>query len=96
MRRSNDQKLGEVIQELLKLYRLEDKLDEVKLMNSWEEVVGEMIARHTKDLYIRRNTLFVILDSPALKNELSYSRTQIRESLNEAVGKDVIEEVVFR
>ena len=29
MRRSNDQKLGEVIQELLKLYRLEDKLDEV-------------------------------------------------------------------
>ncbi len=44
MRRSNDQKLGEVIQELLKLYRLEDKLDEVKLMSSWQEVVGEMIA----------------------------------------------------
>ena len=96
MRRSNDQKLGEVIQELLKLYRLEDKLNEVKLMNSWEEVVGEMIAKHTKDLYIKRSTLFVILDSPALKNELSYSKTQIKESLNEAVGRDVIEEVVFR
>ncbi len=96
MRRSNDQKLGEVIQELLKLYQLEDKLDEVKLMHSWQEVVGEMIANHTKDLYIRRNTLFVILDSPALKNELSYSKTQIKESLNEAVGRDVIEEVVFR
>ena len=96
MRRSNDQKLGEVIQELLKLYRLEDKLDEVKLMSSWQEVVGEMIAKHTKDLYIRRSTLFVILDSPALKNELSYSKTQIKESLNEAVGRDVIEEVVFR
>ena len=96
MRRSNDQKLGEVIQELLKLYRLEDKLDEVKLMSSWQEVVGDMIAKHTKDLYIRRSTLFVILDSPALKNELSYSKTQIKESLNEAVGRDVIEEVVFR
>lgn len=96
MRRSNDQKLGEVIQELLKLYRLEDKLDEVKLMSSWQEVVGEMIAKHTKDLYIRRSTLFVILDSPALKNELSYSKTQIKESLNKTVGRDVIEEVVFR
>jgi len=96
MRKSNDQKLGEVIQELLKLYQLEDKLDEVKLMHSWQEVVGEMIANHTKDLYIQRNTLFVVLDSPALKNELSYSKTQIKESLNEAVGRDVIEEVVFR
>ena len=96
MRKSNDQKLGEVIQELLKLYQLEDKLDEVKLMHSWKEVVGEMIANHTKDLYIRKNTLYVILDSPALKNELSYSRSQIRDSLNEAVGKEVVTEVVFR
>ena len=96
MRRSNDQKLGEVIRELLKLYQLEDKLDEVKLMHSWEEVVGEMIARHTKDLYIKRDTLYVILDSPALKNELSYSRSQIKDSLNEVVGREVIAEVVFR
>jgi predicted nucleic acid-binding Zn ribbon protein len=95
MRRSNDQKLGEVIKELLKAYRLEDKLHEVQLIHSWENVVGKMIAKHTKDLYIKKRTLFVILDSPALKNELSYSKTKILNSLNEQVGLEVIEEVVF-
>ncbi len=96
MRRSNDQKLSEVIRELLKAYRLDNKLNEVRLIKSWDEVVGKMISKHTKNLYIKRRTLFVTLDSPALKNELSFSRTKIIEALNKEVGEEVIEEIVFR
>jgi predicted nucleic acid-binding Zn ribbon protein len=96
MRRSNDQKLSEVIRELLKAYRLDNKLNEVRLIKSWDEVVGKMISKHTKNLYIKRRTLFVTLDSPALKNELSFARTKIIEALNKEVGEEVIEEIVFR
>ena len=96
MRRSNDQKLSEVIRELLKAYRLDNKLNEVRLIKSWDDVVGKVISKHTKNLYIKRRTLFVTLDSPALKNELSFSRTKIIEALNKEVGEEVIEEIVFR
>lgn len=95
MRQTNDQKLGDVIKELLDQYKLNDKINAVDIINSWESVVGKLINKHTQDLYIKKKVLFVKLDSPALKNELSYERTKITDSLNEAVGMKVIEKVVF-
>lgn len=95
MKIPSDRPIGEVIRELIETYRLEGKLNEVKAIHSWEKVVGEMIARHTKDLYIKNGRLFVRIDSPALKNELSYSRTVIADKLNEEAGSKVIEEVIF-
>ncbi len=95
MRRSNDQKLGDVIKELLDQYKLNDKINSVDIINSWESVVGKVINKHTKNLYIKKKVLFVKLDSPALKNELLYERTKIKDSLNEAVGMEVIDEVIL-
>ncbi len=95
MKYSTDRPIGEVIREMIETYRLEGKLNEVKVLHSWEKVVGEMIARHTLDLYIRNKKLFVKVDSPALKNELSFSRSLIAEKLNSEAGGKVVEEVIF-
>jgi len=91
----NNQKLGNVIREMIEAYGMKSKLSEARLIESWEEVVGKMIAKHTRDLYIKNKKLFIRLDSPALKNELTYSRTKLMESLNEAAGGEVIQEIVF-
>jgi len=95
MKYSSDRPIGEVIREMIEAYRLEGRLNEIKVLHSWEKVVGEMIARHTRDLYIKNARLFVKVDSPALKNELTYSRTDIAEKLNHEAGGKVIEEVIF-
>lgn len=91
----NSQKLGNVIREMIEAYGLKSKLSEASLVESWEKTVGKMIARHTKDLYIKNKKLFVRIDSPALRNELTYSRTKLLDNLNEAAGGKVIEEIVF-
>jgi predicted nucleic acid-binding Zn ribbon protein len=95
MKLSNDRSLGEVLKELIETYRLEGKLNELKIIHAWEKVVGEMISRHTKDLRISHGKLFVKIDSPALKNELIYSTSVIIENLNTEAGCKVIEEIVF-
>ena len=95
MQKSNEQTLKEVVRELLKAYRLNGKLLEVRLMNSWENVVGKIISKHTLSLNISKKVLFVKLDSPALKNELGYSKERIIKSLNDEVGENVIEKIVF-
>ncbi|MCF8233765.1 MAG: DUF721 domain-containing protein [Bacteroidales bacterium] len=95
MIRSNEQSLGDAIKAFLKEHRLEKKLDETRLIHSWENIVGDMIARHTRSIYIRNKTLFVKLDSPALANELSYAREKIVKSLNKEIGKEVIADVKF-
>ena len=95
MKINNDRPIRDVLNELIETYRLEGKLNEVKVIHSWQKVVGEMIARRTKDLYIRNGKLFVKIDSPALKNELTYSSSTIIEKLNAEAGCKVVEEVIF-
>ncbi|MBE9480441.1 MAG: DUF721 domain-containing protein [Bacteroidetes bacterium] len=95
MKKSNDQTLKEVINELLEAYKLGDKLKEVRLIDSWEKVVGKLINKHTKNLYIKKKVLFVKLDSAALRNELSYARQKIIKALNKEAKEEVIDDIVF-
>jgi predicted nucleic acid-binding Zn ribbon protein len=96
MSKHNEHSLKDAIDLLLKTYKLDDRLSERKLISSWESVMGAMIAKHTKDIYIKHQQLFVTLDSAALRNELSLAKTKIVTMLNEAVGKNVINEVILR
>ncbi len=95
MNSHNDQTLGDAIKAFLQTYHLDDKLNETKLIQSWEKVVGNMVARHTKSLAVRNKILFVRLDSPALRNELSYRREKLIAALNNEVNAAVIEDIVF-
>jgi len=96
MSKHNEYTIKEAIENLLKVYKLKDKLDEKKLIESWEDVMGKMIANHTKDIVIRNKQLIVTLDSAALRNELSLAKTTIIKILNEKAGKVVITEVILR
>ena len=95
MKKSNEQTLGEAIRELINAYRMKGKLDEVKLIGSWEKVTGKLIMKYTRDIYIKNRKLYIRIDSPALKNELMYSRSQMVDSLNREAGSTVIDEIVF-
>ncbi len=96
MRKSNNQKISESIKELLKLYRLDEKMDEYELIRSWEQVVGPMIARHTTSITISNKKLVVTIDSAPMRNELLYCRTKVLNTLNAMIGGIVVEEMVIR
>lgn len=95
-RESNEQTLKEVIEQLLKTYRIEGKVHEQMLISKYPEVVGPMIARYTENLRIRNRTLFLTINSAVVKNELSYAREKLTKSLNDAAGKDVIDKIVIK
>ncbi|UCG27165.1 MAG: DUF721 domain-containing protein [Bacteroidales bacterium] len=96
MRRSNTQKLKEVIKEYIRETNIEDKLKETRLINSWEKVVGKEIARRTDKIYIKKNKLFVYFNSSVVRNELLLHRETIRKNLNALVGEEIIGEIVIR
>lgn len=87
--------LGDLIKEFYEQYRGAEYLDEVKVINSWPQVVGPFIASHTIDLSIKNRVLFVRVDSDALRNELSYSKSLLIKNLNEMVGKEILSEIVL-
>jgi predicted nucleic acid-binding Zn ribbon protein len=87
--------LGELIKEFYEQHRGLDYIDEVKAVNSWPKVVGPFIASHTIDLSVKNHVLFVRVDSDALRNELSYSKSLLLKNLNEIVGKELLNEIVL-
>ncbi|MEI7500829.1 MAG: DUF721 domain-containing protein [Bacteroidota bacterium] len=95
MRRSNEKPLKAAIEEFLDTFRLRDKLNETKVIQSWEKVVGEMVAKNTSQLHIRNKVLFVKVNSSALRNELLFARQKIIQALNKEVGVNVVDELVL-
>lgn len=96
MKKNNDRPIKSAVDELLRTYHLDEKMGQVKLVNSWEEIMGKAVAHRTTELMIRDKKLFVSLNSASLRQELFQSRDKILILLNEAAGSTVINDVIFR
>ena len=96
MRRSKTQNISEVISELMKRNGFEDKLAEVRIIRSWEELLGKTVSRYTKKLYIKDKTLYVYLNSSVVKSEIMLMRDDLIIKLNEKAGKQTIERIIFK
>lgn len=95
MKKGNVSTMKEAIDNLLDYYRIRSKVVETDILNSWELLMGKMISNHTSDLYIKGSKLFIKVDSPVLKNELSLMKSGILERVNSRAGKAIIDEVII-
>lgn len=92
----NQKSVRQAIADAFSSLNIKDKVAETRLIASWEKVMGKMISKHTRKLFISKGTLFIYLDNPALKNELTYSRERIIELVNESAGEELIRQVVIK
>jgi predicted nucleic acid-binding Zn ribbon protein len=96
MKRRNTESVTDVLHQYLRLNGLEGPLNEYRLLQAWEEVMGEGVARYTTQKYLRNQTLYVHLTSAALKADLMMRRGEIIKQLNENVGSIVIYDLIIR
>jgi len=96
MSENNQYTLKQAINRMIETYQLRGKLTENKLIESWEQHMGKMVAKHTQKLKLDGNTLYITLDSSVLRQELSYAKEKIQEHLNKEIGRPVIQEIVLR
>ncbi len=96
MRRSKTISLAEALKDYIREMNLEGKLNEVGVINSWEETVGRAIASRTSKIYIRDKVLYVHLNSSVVRNELLMLRQELMEKLNSKAGAEVIKDIVLK
>ena len=94
-RTANQSTLGEVIDKLMKAYRLDGKLKEMDVIEAWGEMMGLAVANRTKNIHIRNKTLFLTMDSAVMRDELSYGKQVIIQRINEKAGFEMITNVFF-
>lgn len=92
----NSESLKDILEDLFKAYGWTEKMDGVRIINSWEKVVGPIIAKHTTNLYVNNNILYVNVDSASLSYELFMERSELVNKLNSEIGKKVIKEIVIK
>lgn len=72
---------------------LETPLLQKRLIEAWDNVAGELIAKYTTEKYIRNQDLCVHIENPALRSEVSMMKTELIHKLNNAVGSQIIREI---
>jgi predicted nucleic acid-binding Zn ribbon protein len=88
--------LKEAIERLLKVYKISDKMDEITLRKEWEELMGKAISNKTKRLELRKRVLIIQIESSVLRNELSFAKEKLKESLNRKLKRRAVDEIIFR
>jgi predicted nucleic acid-binding Zn ribbon protein len=96
VRRSKTISLAEAMKDYIREMKLEDKLREVSVVESWESIVGKAISSRTSKIYIRDGVLYVHLKSSIVRNELMMLREPLREKLNNQAGTELIKEIVLK
>jgi predicted nucleic acid-binding Zn ribbon protein len=96
MRKSNQQTIGEVLQQFLKENKLDIKLNQANIIGNWEKLVGPLFSKHTKQLYFSGSRLFLEIDSPAVRNELIMQKSNLLEKINEWLDGELITEIIIK
>ncbi|MFZ9942831.1 MAG: DUF721 domain-containing protein [Bacteroidia bacterium] len=95
MRNQSENSLGDIIRQFTNENKLQDRLNQVSLQGLWEDLVGPMISKKTKDLRLVEGTLRVRLESATIRQELEFQKPVIIQKLNDGLGQPVIKELVL-
>lgn len=96
-KRNNDnQSIQDLLKEFVSTNNLESGLDKVNVREAWTNLMGNGVNNYTTAIELKRETLYVKLSSSVLREELSYGKEKIIAMLNEAIGKQVITNLVLR
>lgn len=96
MKRTNAQSVGDIINQVLRQERLDVRLDEQRALAMWPQLVGPGINRYTTARSVKDGVLTFTISSAPLRNQLMLSRSSLITRINEALGRDVIKEIIFR
>lgn len=95
MRNTNEQSMKEVLEALLRAYRIEDHVNTAMLEAAWKKIMGQLIAKNTRELKLRGQVLRISVESPALRNELMFAKEQIRKNINEEFKQQLVTDVII-
>jgi hypothetical protein len=88
--------ISEAIQQFLNQSRIKGDIQAMQIEDAWEQIMGKTIARYTDKLQIFGDKLVITTAVAPLKQELVYQKEKIKQRVNEAFGKKIINEVIIQ
>ena len=96
-----DGRLGKVINlrseldEFMEYIGLSEKMQEMKILKVWNECVGDTISKFSKPVDIKKNKLYVSVETAVWRYELSARKEEILEREKQIIKNKVIKDIIF-
>jgi len=68
-------------------------LDDYRIFEAWERVVGEQIARNAQPVRLDARRLVIHVKSAVWMQELALLREDIRQRINEWMGRELVQDL---
>lgn len=94
-RRNRAERVGDLVEQLLKRADARGALRAARACAAWEEVAGPLAARHSKAIRVTDGELLVAVDTPAWATEMSLMKDRYLEEIQARVGKDAVRSIRF-
>ena len=88
--------IDEALKQFLEGSRIKGGIQALQIKDVWETIVGKTVARYTNKLQIIGDKLIITTDVAPLKQELIYQKEKIKQRVNEALGRNVIKEIIIQ
>lgn len=85
-----------ILKSVLSGKNMEKRIEDCKIFEVWDDVVGDKIAPRTEPVSLRKGMLKVIVSDHAWLQQLQFLKEEIKERLNAKLGRDVVESFYFQ
>lgn len=89
------EKIQDILDRTLQQLGLAERMKEADVVRRFGEIVGDNIAARAEAVSIRDGKLVVKVSSPVWRQELNYSKQEIIDALNRALGDAIVRDVHF-
>ena len=87
--------ISNVFSRLFRELGIDKAIEQNQAVVQWSDIVGERIAQVSEAVKIEKGTLFIRVDSPVWRNELSFMKENLIENMNKALKKNIVKDIKF-
>ncbi len=90
------QPLSKIIDSLFRDPKLRVHLQKGRVFGAWARVVGPQIAQISRPTFFKKGELFIRVNTPVWRNELTMMQTELIGKLNDEIGEKIVKQIIFR
>ena len=88
--------LGGALGDAFRQYGIERQIREREIFSRWSEIVGTTLARHSEPVRLQHGVLMIHVQNAVWRQELSLMRAELSSRINDAIGMELVKEIILR
>ena len=88
--------IGSVLDALVKSLGIEKQIEQYKIFDAWNTIVGEQVAKVAQPERMQAGTLIVSVTNAPWRAELTYRKKELLEKIQQTLNSKSITDIRFR